>query len=524
MDNGKDLPAAESGFPSRPAFLDYLPCLWSRVLFPGTAPKDAPSGKSWLWLIFIPAIFLYPCLSFHLLEPDEGRYAEIPREMLSRGDWVVPYLLGEPYLDKPPLFYWLVMSSFRLLGTNIWAARLVPALALHGCVLLTYFLGRRSVGARAAFWGALLLSLAPGFLSMGRLLILDGLLAFCVTLSILSGFEALRGETLRRGWWLLSAFACGLALLAKGPVALVLIVPPLLLHRALTAPRVHRLTVGPRPLLAYAAVVLSVVLPWFIAICIRAPAFAAHFLWEHNVVRFIAPFDHIRPVWFYVPILLVGMLPASLWFVPLVRFLLSGKPSDAERRSPELGFLLLAGGWCVFFFSLSGSKLPTYILPAFPLLALAVGAYLTGSRWLERRWVAAPLVLAVAGLAVINYGIMPWHARFHSPLSHAEAVQSYCADPNVPVICYPRNCDSVAFFLGRDDLRSYRSKQTPTLIEFLQQQRRTVIIFTHRHSLDGLREVLPHQLRLTGEVPISGSWRSFARPEMCYMAVVERRE
>jgi 4-amino-4-deoxy-L-arabinose transferase-like glycosyltransferase len=109
-------------------------------------------------------------MSFPLFEPDEGRYAEIPREMLARGEWVVPYLHGQPYLDKPPLVYWLVMGCYRLLGVHDWAARLVPALAVHGCVLLTYLLGRRLLGERAAFWGALALTLAPGFSSMGRLL------------------------------------------------------------------------------------------------------------------------------------------------------------------------------------------------------------------------------------------------------------------------------------------------------------------------------------------------------------------
>src|SRR5581483_9592742 len=140
-----------------------------------------------LLLLVLPGLLLYPCLSFYLFEPDEGRYAEIPREMLARGEWALPYLQGKPYLDKPPLLYWLVMTSYSLLGVHDWAARLVPALAVHGCVLLLYLLGRRSLGERAAFWGALLLALSPGFAGMGRLLLLDGVLAFWVTLSLLSG-------------------------------------------------------------------------------------------------------------------------------------------------------------------------------------------------------------------------------------------------------------------------------------------------------------------------------------------------
>src|SRR5262249_12576872 len=156
----------------------------------------------------------------------EGRYAQIPREMLERGEWTVPYLQDEPYLDKPPLFYWLVMLSYQLFGVQDWSARLVPALFVHGSILITYLFGRPSLGERAAFWGSLALTLAPAFVGMGRLLLLDGVLAFWVTLAIFSSWEAMRGrgETspqplslgergsaqLHWGWWLISAIACGL--------------------------------------------------------------------------------------------------------------------------------------------------------------------------------------------------------------------------------------------------------------------------------------------------------------------------
>src|SRR5262249_12133790 len=198
----------------------WLPYLWSRVFFPG---QDPPAGslrlRSLALLIVLPSLLLYGALAFHLFEPDEGRYAEIPREMLIRGEWVVPYLQSEPYLDKPPLLYWLVMASYCLFGVADWSARLVPAFALPLCVFLTYWIGRRSLGERAAFWGALLLALAPGFATIGRLLVLDGLLTLWVTLSVLSAFEAVRGERFRWSWWVLAAVACGLGVLTKGPVA-----------------------------------------------------------------------------------------------------------------------------------------------------------------------------------------------------------------------------------------------------------------------------------------------------------------
>src|SRR5580704_3637006 len=124
-------PAAAPSPPLPRSFLACLPFLWSRILFPGTQnDSTAWRGPALLLLLLLPGLLLYPCLSFYLFEPDEGRYAEIPREMLERGDWIVPYLQGEPYLDKPPLLYWLVMLSYQVFGISDAAARLVPALAV----------------------------------------------------------------------------------------------------------------------------------------------------------------------------------------------------------------------------------------------------------------------------------------------------------------------------------------------------------------------------------------------------------
>jgi hypothetical protein len=356
-------------------------------------------------------------------------------------------------------------------------------------------LGRRVVGERAAFWGALLLGLAPGFVSMGRLLILDGLLALWVTLSLFAGFEAVRGGRLRWGWWLLAAVACGLGVLTKGPVAVVLLVPPLWLHRRLTRAACP-IPWGARAV--FLGVFLAVALPWYVAICLRLPEFARYFLWQHNVVRFLSPFDHLRPIWFYGPVLMAGLLPGSLLAISFARFLLSGSPDAAAKRSPELGFVLLAGGWCVLFFSLSGCKLPTYVLPAFPMLALALGSYLTGSTWLRLRtpW---PRLSASASFAVLCLGhnwLLPWYADYRAPGGQLAELRDYCGDKQTPVVCYPRNCDSAAFYVGRDDLRGYRGKQTNNLLLFLQEHPRTILLLTHRHSLQNLRYALTPDLHV----------------------------
>jgi 4-amino-4-deoxy-L-arabinose transferase-like glycosyltransferase len=522
---------------SRPlALASWLPYLWSRVLFPGdsTAGAAGPAQRDWLWLLVLPAILLYPSLSFPLLEPDETRYAEVPREMLQRGDWIVPYLQGEPYLDKPPLTYWLVMLSYRVCGITEPAARLVPALALHGCVLLAYAFGRRWLGARAALRGALLLTLAPGFMSMGRLLILDGVLAFWITLSLGAAFEAGRGESWHRGWWTLAALSCGFGLLTKGPVALLLVIPPLLLARWLRGDAALSL----RRWGWFLGVALVVAVPWYVAVCVRAPEFAGHFLWQHNVVRFVAPFDHVRPVWFYLPVVFLGLLPGTLLLVPFLRLLLTGDAEQARRRSPELGFVLLAGGWCLFFFSLAGSKLPTYILPALPWLALALGYTLALSRPQGSGFVRVLGGATFAILFLVHQFALPWYAEYRSPVSRPEAILQHCTDSTTPVVCYPRPCNAVAFYLGRDDLRNYRSKEIEELRDLVRRHPRTVILCTHRHSLLGLKQLLPPEVKVIEAAsyglraipgvpaPLMKAFRAFMGETalgLCALAVVERR-
>src|SRR5262245_6959551 len=178
-----------------------LRLVWTQVLFPAASPvSSSPLLRSLVLLAVLAGLLLFPTLHFALFEPDEARYAEIPREMLDRGEWVVPYLHGEPYLDKPPLLYWLVMLTYRAFGVEVWAARLVPALATLGTVLLAYCFGVRLFGERAAFRGALLLCFAPGFVGMSRLLLMGGLLVFLVTLAVFSALESLRGERLTWPW------------------------------------------------------------------------------------------------------------------------------------------------------------------------------------------------------------------------------------------------------------------------------------------------------------------------------------
>jgi len=477
--------------------LGWLPYFFMRVLFPGT-PDGATRVRtlSLLLVLLLPAALLYPERGFHLLEPDEGRYAQIPREMIETGEWVVPTLQGEAYLDKPPLMYWLTALSYRAFGPSPEAARLVPAVCVHLTILLVYLLGRRSLGERAALWAALLLTLAPGYTSVARLLLLDGLLVLCIATSVLCGFEAVRTGRLKLGWWLASAVASGFGFLTKGPISEVLLFVPLFAFGWLTRSSPAR----PKHYLLFFAIVFLVNLPWYVAIYLREPAFLRHFFWEHNVMRFLQPFDHLQPVWYYAPLLIAGLLPGTLLLVPYFRNLLGAN----RKATPSLagGFWFLAGGWCVLFFSVSGSKLPTYILPAYPFLCLALGEFVARSRW----HASPSLRVGLGGMAALLFAVhqfgLPWYARERSPFGRPDLVARFVTDRDTTVVCYPRHCDSLAFYTGRSDFDQVRTKDVNQLMVDCHHRPRTVILFTHSDSLAGFRNALPPSLEIVEETTL----------------------
>lgn len=361
-----------------------LPTWWTGVMFCGRVQPGVPAHAFALkaGLVALTCLLFLARLDHPLLEPEEARYAEIPRQMLMEGRFLTPVLDGQDYWQKPPLLYWLVLLAYQSFGVHDWSARLIPALAGIACVLVTVWWGERTLG----FWGGLvggsILALSPRFLYLAGMVAMDGVLCACVLASLASGHIALAASGERKRWLVLSAFACGLGILTKGPVALVLVGVPLSAFAYLDR-RCRWLSK------AEAALCLGLIGliagPWFVGMAIAAPAAAREFFWLHNLLRFAAPLDHEKPAWFYLPGLLLGMLPWSLLLLPLLPYLLRQGPRIGRRRPAALGFFVIAFAWCVLFFSVSGCKRPAYVLPAFPLFALMLGTFLTyGCPW--RRW------------------------------------------------------------------------------------------------------------------------------------------
>jgi 4-amino-4-deoxy-L-arabinose transferase-like glycosyltransferase len=330
-----------------------------------------------------------------LFNPDEGRYAEIPREMLSGGDWVVPHLDGLAYIEKPPLQYWATALSYRLLGANEFAARLYSALTALATILLVWSAARRLWSLEAAWRAAAVLSGMLMFVVLGQLLTLDMSLTFYMTVS-LAAFLLTQQAGQPKRWMILAWLAAGCGVLTKGLVAAAIPVAVLMLYSVYSrdfAPWRRLYITWGLPLF------LAITVPWHWLAARRLPDFLQFFFVHEHVARYLTPIaDRQEPWWFFIGVFLAGSLP---WTLPALRALGGGW----RRRTPAAGgpfqpalFLWI---WIVFigvFFSLSDSKLMPYILPAMPALALLMAAQ--PAQALRRDFLFTAVLTLAAGLSL----------------------------------------------------------------------------------------------------------------------------
>jgi 4-amino-4-deoxy-L-arabinose transferase-like glycosyltransferase len=300
------------------------------------------------------------------MDPDEGRYAEIAREMLRLQDWLIPHLNLVPYLEKPPLVYWLTSLSFSAFGFTEWAARLPAALSALAGLYLAYGLGRALWGERQGFWGAMVLATCGGYIILARLLTLDMVFTFFLNLGIGLGYLALSRE--RPYLWLWAYLALALAVLVKGPVALVLVGLIWGLGAFLRGRQAFRALMRPGSW----GLLAVVILPWFLYVAWLFPEFPRFFLWEHHVERYLEGVSyHAEPWWYFGPVFLGLLLP---WTGVVLWALGRRAPIDSDDRI----FLVIWAGVVLGFFSISRGKLVPYILPALLPVALLVGEALAG--------------------------------------------------------------------------------------------------------------------------------------------------
>jgi 4-amino-4-deoxy-L-arabinose transferase-like glycosyltransferase len=342
--------------------------------------------------------FFFGLGAFGLVGADEPRYAQIAREMFARHDWIVPALNGHPWLEKPVLLYWKVMSSYTLFGVEDWVAR-VPA-AVHATVLVVaiFFFMRRFRFA-SELDAAMIAASSAGMIGFGRGASTDMLLAAPFAMAMMSWWT---WQQTGKKLWLLAFYGLlGLGALAKGPVSPALAVLIVGLYAALRRNRklfLRSLSI-PGFLLFFA-----VALPWFLAVQHRVPEFFRVFFLQHNLERFGTNlYQHSQPFWYYIPVFLLAMLPWTVFALPAlveagrsaIKRLsgIAGSSADPVEDDGLTSFLFAWTMVPIIFFSISRSKLPGYILPAIPAAVLLTAEYLHRAKAVSRLKVALHALL-----------------------------------------------------------------------------------------------------------------------------------
>jgi len=385
------------------------------------------------WLLVVLAVVAFAVgldnMSRPLANPDEGRYSEISREMSLSGDWVTPRLDGIKYFEKPPLQYWATAVAFEAFGYNEYAARLYVWLAAIATLALSVCTARRIWGVETAAGTALALAASPYFLALGGIVTLDMGLTLWTTFTTCAFLLAEHAHAARRpvaacNWMLTAWLGMALAMLSKGLIGIVFAGAAVFFHVVLS----RDLSVLRRMRwLAGLAIFAAVAAPWFLLVSRANPEFARFFFIHEHFERFLTH-EHrrVEPWWFFIPIVFAAFLPWAFALPGAVR-----QAWRAERgvEQQPLRVAVVWAGFIVLFFSASGSKLPAYILPAVPLLAMPVGRYLAQAPvGLLARYAAFSvplgLVLFVAAYLAPGSSHEPWVQELNraaQPFAYAAA-------------------------------------------------------------------------------------------------------
>jgi 4-amino-4-deoxy-L-arabinose transferase-like glycosyltransferase len=376
----------------------------------GVTGADGP-WQTWLHRGWGPALFMLVVgLWFisldarHLLRSDEGRYAEIAREMFASGDWVTIRYQGLKYFEKPPLHLWMTAMAYHAFGIGEWQARLWVGISGAAGLAVVGLVAQRWYGPRAGLLSAGALLAAPTWnisghfnsLDMGVAAALTGVLG-----AVLMARHPRASPAAQRGWMLAGWAAMAVAVLTKGLIGIVL---PALALAAYSAIARDWALWRRLQWLGGLSVFLVIAAPWFVLISVRNPEFAQFFFIHEHWERYTSSVhQRSAPAWYFVPQLLGGFFP---WLG-----LVKTGAAAVSAESPQAGFrpLLFCAVWAgvVFgFFSLSGSKLPGYIVPVFPALALIAGAVLDrldAPAWARQlRWLIAVCTLALLASGLVG--------------------------------------------------------------------------------------------------------------------------
>jgi len=340
--------------------------------------SDSTNVRSWrrdllLLVLGFGLLLAFKLGSAPLANPDEGRYAEIPREMVATGDWVTPRLDGVNYFEKPPLLYWTGALCYKFLGSSEWSMRAGPALFALAGILLTYAAARRLHDRETGLVSAAVLGTTLLYYALGRLLILDMAVSVLMSAALFCFILGVREAPGARRRWLFYGLytAMALATLTKGLIGF-LVTGAVMFLWLLLFNQWHRLR--PLYLPSGAMLFLAIALPWHVLAAQHNPTWFHRYIIFEHWERFTTPAaGRVQPWHFFIWVTIAGMFPWTgfLWR-PLRDLVRTGW--RARHEHAEAWYLVTWAGFILFFFSISHSKLIPYILPVFPAVAVLIGA------------------------------------------------------------------------------------------------------------------------------------------------------
>lgn len=402
------------------------------------------SKQLWL-LIFAVFVIWFSNLEFRtLINPDEGRYAEIPREMVESGDWTTPRLNDLKYFEKPPLQYWATSIAYEVFGEHQWTSRLWAGLTGFAGIFLVWFAGMRLFGREAGGYAALLLGSSMLYVLIGHINTLDMGVTFFITLGIVGLLIAQTrvDKRAQRNWMLIAWAGMALAVLSKGLMGIVLPGAALFIYCVVE----RDFSVLKRMYwIPGLAIFFLITVPWFVLVMNANPEFFdKFFIYEHYTRFTTKELNRYQPWYYFIPILLTGALPWTvLMFDALLRAWRSGahpeKLFNAER------FLLIWAAFVYLFFTVSGSKLPSYLLPMFPALALLMGMRLVHIREKTLLWQIAPMLLV--GLVWMTFALNA--GKFADTAQQAELYPRFGAWLTVAGLCMVSGALGAMILLSR---------------------------------------------------------------------------
>jgi 4-amino-4-deoxy-L-arabinose transferase-like glycosyltransferase len=327
---------------------------------------------------FCAFLFFYGMGQFGLIGADEPRYAQVAREMLERRDWVTPTLGGQPWLEKPPLYYWQAMLAYSALGVTDVAARTPAAIDAALLVIAVYLFFRR-FRRGVEIDAALMTASCAGVISFARAASMDMALAATFSIGMLAWWAWRESGT--KAYLALFYICMALGMLAKGPVAPFLVAAVIVVFAAMAQElRLVAKTLWLPGILLFCVVAL----PWYVAVQLRNPQFFREFILQHNLARFSSDlYHHRQPFWYYLPVTALALVPWTGFVIPAfaqpLRAWWAERKAVSTQPDLDLQFDVFLCCWLVVpvaFFSISQSKLPGYILPAIPAGAVLLGNYL----------------------------------------------------------------------------------------------------------------------------------------------------